>query len=441
MVAMVRMENGILSRMESSAGVYSGKSGGESMKRPQKLAVMLVPTPPYEICGLVESDPMQALKSCAHNPFAMTATLSYWFALDPSAASDFLRDHFKDRSTTNHLVGLSMASYTVTNPIKSWYGSDPDAVIRFVTENSELSELLTVLFSVDREAAERIRKTRQSKLSPDQVVQELKKGTYLTMSLGGLEDLMIDRSELGDSYRFARLYGQKIGATGEAGRSRLESMLPHFPVKNHDEVLAAFYRSWMSLEPLVAQQALVNAKPRKIHYEYARRVNSHEPILGKSFRNRIQAMALEWIKSLPEEEIRPGLLIEAAGIAPAFVADKLPAIGDPSERLRVADELAGWFQSNPKEFAKLPVASQSSVVQELIDSGQNAPRNWKPAKLAKMLQSIAVEQRIELVKHARTKGGNGIPVDVLELSHIPARELGDLIEEADLRALQATREE
>jgi hypothetical protein len=52
MVAMVRMENGILSRMESSAGVYSGKSGGESMKRPQKLAVMLVPTPPYEICGL-----------------------------------------------------------------------------------------------------------------------------------------------------------------------------------------------------------------------------------------------------------------------------------------------------------------------------------------------------------------------------------------------------
>jgi hypothetical protein len=38
--------------MESSAGVYSGKSGGESMKRPQKLAVMLVPTPPYEICGL-----------------------------------------------------------------------------------------------------------------------------------------------------------------------------------------------------------------------------------------------------------------------------------------------------------------------------------------------------------------------------------------------------
>jgi hypothetical protein len=23
------------------------------MKRPQKLAVMLVPTPPYEICGLV----------------------------------------------------------------------------------------------------------------------------------------------------------------------------------------------------------------------------------------------------------------------------------------------------------------------------------------------------------------------------------------------------
>jgi hypothetical protein len=53
MVAMVRMENGILSRMESSAGVYSGKSGGESMKRPQKLAVMLVPTPPYEICGLV----------------------------------------------------------------------------------------------------------------------------------------------------------------------------------------------------------------------------------------------------------------------------------------------------------------------------------------------------------------------------------------------------
>ena len=52
MVEMVRMENGILSRMESSAGVYSGKSGGESMKRPQKLAVMLVPTPPYEICGL-----------------------------------------------------------------------------------------------------------------------------------------------------------------------------------------------------------------------------------------------------------------------------------------------------------------------------------------------------------------------------------------------------
>ena len=52
MVAMVRMENEIRSRMESSAGVYSGKSGGESMKRPQKLAVMLVPTPPYEICGL-----------------------------------------------------------------------------------------------------------------------------------------------------------------------------------------------------------------------------------------------------------------------------------------------------------------------------------------------------------------------------------------------------
>ena len=52
MVEMVRMENGILSRMESSAGVYNGKSGGESMKRPQKLAVMLVPTPPYEICGL-----------------------------------------------------------------------------------------------------------------------------------------------------------------------------------------------------------------------------------------------------------------------------------------------------------------------------------------------------------------------------------------------------
>ena len=47
MVAMVRME--------SSAGVYSGKSGGESMKRPQKLAVMLVPTPPYEICGIVMS--------------------------------------------------------------------------------------------------------------------------------------------------------------------------------------------------------------------------------------------------------------------------------------------------------------------------------------------------------------------------------------------------
>ena len=54
MVAMVRMENGIRSRMESSAGVYSGKSGGESMKRPQKLAVMLVPTPPYEICGLAD---------------------------------------------------------------------------------------------------------------------------------------------------------------------------------------------------------------------------------------------------------------------------------------------------------------------------------------------------------------------------------------------------
>ena len=52
MVAMVRMENGILSRMESSAGVYSGKRGGESIKRPQKLAVMLVPTPPYEICGI-----------------------------------------------------------------------------------------------------------------------------------------------------------------------------------------------------------------------------------------------------------------------------------------------------------------------------------------------------------------------------------------------------
>ena len=27
------------------------------MKRPQKLAVMLVPTPPYEICGLETEDP------------------------------------------------------------------------------------------------------------------------------------------------------------------------------------------------------------------------------------------------------------------------------------------------------------------------------------------------------------------------------------------------
>ena len=62
MVAMVRMENGIRSRMESSAGVYSGKSGGESMKRPQKLAVMLVPTPPYEICGLA------ALGGFGHHP-------------------------------------------------------------------------------------------------------------------------------------------------------------------------------------------------------------------------------------------------------------------------------------------------------------------------------------------------------------------------------------
>jgi hypothetical protein len=63
MVAMVRMENGILSRMESSAGVYSGKSGGESMKRPQKLAVMLVPTPPYEICGLGAANKSTCCKS------------------------------------------------------------------------------------------------------------------------------------------------------------------------------------------------------------------------------------------------------------------------------------------------------------------------------------------------------------------------------------------
>ena len=61
----MRMENGILSRMESSAGVYSGKSGGESMKRPQKLAVMLVPTPPYEICGIAppKMTPLKAKRS------------------------------------------------------------------------------------------------------------------------------------------------------------------------------------------------------------------------------------------------------------------------------------------------------------------------------------------------------------------------------------------
>jgi hypothetical protein len=52
-------------RMESSAGVYSGKSGGESMKRPQKLAVMLVPTPPYEICGVGE---------CMEQPLSMRAS-------------------------------------------------------------------------------------------------------------------------------------------------------------------------------------------------------------------------------------------------------------------------------------------------------------------------------------------------------------------------------
>ena len=31
------------------------------MKRPQKLAVMLVPTPPYEICGLVVKKPISLL--------------------------------------------------------------------------------------------------------------------------------------------------------------------------------------------------------------------------------------------------------------------------------------------------------------------------------------------------------------------------------------------
>ena len=75
MVAMVRLKNGILSRMESSAGVYSGKSGGESMKRPQKLAVMLVPTPPYEICGLI-------------TPFMVSARLALFTSTSFVAPSD-----------------------------------------------------------------------------------------------------------------------------------------------------------------------------------------------------------------------------------------------------------------------------------------------------------------------------------------------------------------
>ena len=61
------------------------------MKRPQKLAVMLVPTPPYEICGLGQIDDGTIRRG------AVDSMLNAWVDLTESsrqmlAESEFLSD-------------------------------------------------------------------------------------------------------------------------------------------------------------------------------------------------------------------------------------------------------------------------------------------------------------------------------------------------------------
>jgi len=63
------------------------------MKRPQKLAVMLVPTPPYEICGLEVKDANERLDD--------------WLSLPHFHIPDPSRNHFQRLRTSLEAIGTA----------------------------------------------------------------------------------------------------------------------------------------------------------------------------------------------------------------------------------------------------------------------------------------------------------------------------------------------